>query len=67
MSCLSGSADRASFSAGTAFDAGLRIDFVFAIAFADRGNRAFCRAGAAADAFVGNFVSHESYLHNVTS
>ena len=55
---LSGSADRAGFSAGTAFDAGFRIDFILSVTFADRGNGTFSGAGATADAFFGNFVSH---------
>ena len=60
--CLGRSADRAGFSAGTAFDAGISVNFEFAVAFADRGNGAFGSAGAAADAFIRNLVSHDIYL-----
>ena len=56
--CLGGSAYRAGISAGAAFNAGFGIDFILAIAFADRGNGAFRSTGAAADAFIGNLVSH---------
>ena len=55
---LSRSADGAGICAGAAFDADFRIDLVLAVAFADCGNRALCSTGAAADAFIGNFVSH---------
>ena len=55
---LSGSTDRAGFSAGAAFNAGFRIDFVLSVTFADRGNGTFSSTGATADAFFGNFVSH---------
>ena len=58
VSFLGGSADGAGGSAGTAFHAGIRVDVVLAVAFRDRGNGAFGSAGAAADAFIGNFVSH---------
>ena len=59
---LGGSAHRAGFSAGTAFNAGIRIDYVLSGSFADCGNGALGSTGAAADAFVRNFVSHDSYL-----
>ena len=56
--CLGGCADRTGFSAGTAFNAGFGIDLILSVAFADRGNGTFGSAGAAADAFFRNFVSH---------
>ena len=56
--CLGRSTDRAGLSAGATFDAGIRVDFELAVAFADGGNGAFGSAGTAADAFIGNFVSH---------
>ena len=56
--CLGGSTDGACFSAGTALDAGVGIDLKLAVSFADRGYRAFGSASAAADAFIGNLVSH---------
>ena len=55
---LGRSAYRAGLCTCTAFDAGFRIDFILAVAFADSGNRAFCCTGAAADAFIRNLVSH---------
>jgi hypothetical protein len=55
---LSRSADGAGFSANAAFDALVRVDFVLAIAFSDRFLGAFGGTGAAADARIGNFVSH---------
>ena len=61
-SSLSWSTDRARFGAGAAFDAGLSVDFVLAVAFTDRRNGAFSGTGAAADAFIRNFVSHDPYL-----
>ena len=60
--CLGGSTDRAGFGTGTAFNAGFRIDFILAVAFADRGNRTFSGTGTAADAIFGNFVSHWKIL-----
>ena len=53
---LSGSAYRASIRASAAFDALIGIDHELAIAFGNGLHRAFGRAGAAADAVVGNFV-----------
>ena len=61
---LGGSADGAGVSAGAAFDAGIRVDLVLASTFTDRVDGALCSAGAAADAFFGNFVSHDPYLQN---
>ena len=55
---LSRSANGAGVRASTAFNAGFGIDFVFSVSFFDGGNRALSSAGAAADAFIGNFVSH---------
>ena len=61
-SALRRCADWASFSACTAFDARLRINLVLPVTFADCGNGALGGASAAADAFIGNFVSHKTYL-----
>ena len=55
---LGRSADRAGLGAGAAFDAGISVNFVLAIAFLDGGNGAFGSAGTAADAFFRNLVSH---------
>ena len=55
---LSRSANGAGFSANAAFDALVRVDFVLAIAFSDRFLGAFGGTGAAADARIGNLVSH---------
>ncbi len=60
--CLGRSADRAGLGAGAAFDADFGVDFILAVAFADRGNGAFSGTGTAADAFFGNFVSHWTIL-----
>ncbi len=57
--CLFGSADGAGFCTGAAFNAQFSIDFVFSVTFADRRNGAFGSTGAAADALVRNFVSHD--------
>ena len=59
---LSGSANGAGVCTGAAFDAGFRIDFVLAVAFADCRNRALCGTGTAADAIFRNFVSHNDVL-----
>ena len=55
---LSGGSDGAGVCAGAAFNAGFGIDFVLSVSFFDGGNRALSSTGAAADAFIGNFVSH---------
>ena len=57
---LGRSADRAGLGASAAFDADFGIDFILAVAFADRGNGTFSGTGTAADAFTGNFVSHRT-------
>ena len=59
---LGRSADRAGLGAGAAFDADFGIDFILAVAFADRGNGTFSGTGTAADAIFGNFVSHWKIL-----
>lgn len=58
FSGLGGSADGAGICAGAALDAGFGIDLILTVAFADRGDGALGGTGAAADAFIGNFVSH---------
>ncbi len=55
---LSGSTHGAGLCTGAALDADFRIDFVFSVSFADGGYGALGSACAAADAFIGNFVSH---------
>ena len=57
-SVLGGSSNGAGRSTGAAFHAGIRVDLVLSVAFRDRGNGAFGSARAAADAVIGNFVSH---------
>ena len=56
------SAYRAGVSASAAFDADFGIDFILAVALADGGNGTFSSTCTAADAFIGNFVSHLIYL-----
>jgi hypothetical protein len=55
---LGGSANGAGVRAGTALDAGIRVDHVLAVSLADRVHGALGGTGAAADAFIGNLVSH---------
>ena len=55
---LSGSSDRAGVGTGTAFDACIGIDYVFTVSLSDGGYRALRSTGAAADALIGNLVSH---------
>ena len=55
---LGGSSYGAGIGTGAAFDAGISIDHVLAVTLADSGYRALCSAGAAADAFIRNLVSH---------
>ena len=57
---LGRSSYRAGFGAGTAFNAGIRVDLKFAVAFTDGGNGALSGAGTAADTFIRNLVSHGS-------
>ena len=51
---LNGSAHRAGAGASAAADAGIRVDDVLAVALGDRVHGTLGRAGAAADALVGN-------------
>ena len=53
-----GSLNRANAGASAALDALIGIDYILAIAFSDRFLGAFGSARAAADARIGNFVSH---------
>ena len=53
-----GSANGTYASTCAALDAGIRIDDVFAVALRDRADGAFCRAGAASDAFIRNLICH---------
>ena len=50
--------DRTYIRAGAAFDAGIGVDYILAIAGGDAGYRTLALASAAADAFVGNLISH---------
>ncbi len=54
--------DRAASRAGTAFNAGIGVDNVLAIAFGNAGNRATGRAGTATDASVTDFICHDLHL-----
>jgi hypothetical protein len=56
-----GSSNRANAVAGAALDAGIRIDFVFAVTLGNCGDGALSLAGAAADAIIRNFISHWEY------
>jgi hypothetical protein len=49
---------RTCICAGSALDAGIRVDLILAITLMDRFNRAFCSTGSASDAFIGNLVCH---------
>ena len=55
---LGRSANGAGGRAGTALDASFGIDLVLAVSFSNRSNGALSGTGAAADAFIRNFVSH---------
>ncbi len=56
------STDRASICAGTALNALVCVDNIFAVAFGDSFNRAFCRTSAAGDAVVRNLICHLNFL-----
>ena len=58
-SVLFGSSYGAGSFAVAAADAGVGIDDILVVALADSADRAFGSAGAALDAFVGNFISHD--------
>ena len=49
--------------AGTAGEAGIGVDLILAVAFADGANRALLGARAASDALVCDLVCHFDYLH----
>ena len=53
-----GSANGTDARASTTLDAGIRINYVFAVAFFDRVNRTFSLASTAADAIIVNTISH---------
>ena len=55
-------ADRANACASAATDALICINYIFAVAFADRSNRAFAGTSTAGNAVIGNFVCHCSDL-----
>ena len=55
-------AHRTAFRTGTAGNAGIRVDLVMRVARADRADRASSFACAAGNAFVADFISHDSYL-----
>ena len=55
-------AHRAGAGAGTAGDAGIRVDDIAGIALGDGANRAALRAGAAGNAGIGDLVSHRDDL-----
>lgn len=56
------SAYRAGIGTSTAFDAGFRVDYIFAVALCDSAYRARACACAASDAFVIDFISHFFHL-----
>ena len=60
-------ANRADVRAVAAVDALIGVDYVNAGAFADRFHGALGSASAAADAFFGNFVCHETFLRVLNS
>lgn len=60
---LSGSTNGAGAGASAALDAHIGIDFILAITLGDSGHGALGSAGAAADAIIGNLVSHNRNLH----
>ena len=51
--------DRAGVRACAAFDAGVGVDYILAVSLADSAHGALGGTGAAADAFIGNLVSHD--------
>ena len=61
---LGRSANRASLSACTALDAGIRIDFILAITFRNRVHGALSSTGTAGDALIRNLISHNSNLQS---
>ena len=50
--------DRTYIRAGSALDAGLRIDHALAVSLGNAGRRTFAHASAAAKTFVSNLISH---------
>jgi hypothetical protein len=48
--------------AGTAGDAGIRVDFVLGVALRDGAHGALLRTGAAGDASISNLISHGMFL-----
>lgn len=63
-SALNGSFNGAYAGAGAALDALVGIDLELAVALCDSVYGTFCSASAACDASVGDFISHDKYLHN---
>ena len=58
------SADRAGACAGTAFEAGVSVDLILAVAFGNRADRALGRAGTTGDALIRNLICHRFNLHS---
>ena len=61
---LNRSRHRAVLGASAAVDAGIRVDHVLAVAFADRADRAVAGADAAVDAIIIDNVCHNSIPPN---
>ena len=58
FSTLGNSAGRACASAGTALDAGIRIDYVLSVSLGDRAYGALSLAGSAAYTRVADYICH---------
>ena len=56
------SSDRACFGTRSALDAGIRVDFVLAVALLNTTNRAFFRASTAGNAVITYLVRHKCLL-----
>lgn len=50
--------NRAGVGATPAVNAGIRVNYVFAVSLRDRLDRALCRASAAGNAVIGNMICH---------
>ena len=58
-------ADGAALFAGAAVDADVRVDLILGIALRNRVHRAGICAGAAGNAFIGNFMCHDLLPPNI--
>lgn len=64
--CLLRRLYRANAGASAAFNTNVFINHIFPVAFRDGADGALCSAGAAADAVVTDFISHESLPPYIT-